>query len=93
MKAAFHLLRAARLLIKKHQLLRVEGPPTPAGLMGSCGGLLASSAPGQAALRPGARAGQLREHRGGHVTSQASVPVDLMEPLLPAKHYTGGSKG
>lgn len=55
-KAAFHLLSAARLLIKKHQLLGVEGPPAPAGLMRSSTRLLASSAPGQAALGPGERA-------------------------------------
>lgn len=50
-KAAFHLLRTARLLIKKHQMLRVEGPPVPAGLMCRCRGPPASSAPGQAAPR------------------------------------------
>lgn len=68
-KAAFHLLNAARRLIKNHQLFGVEGSPIPAGLMCSCGGLLASSAPGQAALGPGDRAGvasgaQGRPHDG-----------------------------
>lgn len=46
-KTAFRLLNAARLPIKKHQLLGVLGPPTPGGLMCSCGGLPTCSALGQ----------------------------------------------
>ena len=92
-KAAFYLLSAARRFIKKHQLLGAEAPPVPAGLMYSCGGLAACSAPGQAAQGPGDRAGAASGTQGKpHGRKQASPPGDLMEPLWPAKHYTGGSE-
>lgn len=73
-KAAFHLLSAARRLIKEHQLLGVGGPPIPAGLMCSCGGLPTSSAPGQAALGSGDRAGAASRTQGRSY-DRTGIPV------------------